>query len=73
MLTLLPSDNLKAPEGMKPIVNPLKAVPPYVQTSLPPWLRWSTEQLGETPQYLIGTDSNRSKRIGGEVGPTLHF
>ena len=32
---------------------------------VPAWLRWSREQLGETPQFLIGTGCHKSKRIGG--------
>merc|ERR1719234_59052 len=31
----------------------------------PAWLSWSREQLGETPHFLIGTGSHRSRRIGG--------
>ena len=32
---------------------------------VPEWLRLSREQLGETPQFLIGTGCHKSKRIGG--------
>ena len=34
-----------------------------LQKESPAWLSWSREQLGETPRFLIGTGSHRSRFV----------